>query len=110
MEVVVGIKRYGFIVKGPGYDPAMHRCVLENPSFRTEIVCVSSVHEAAEVARAFAQAGVEVIELCGGFDESGTNEVIASLNSDVPVGHVVFSKEESSKLERLLSQDGDAGV
>jgi len=104
-EVFMDIKRYGFIVKGPGYDPKVHRCVIENPSFRTEVVCVSSVNDALDVARNFVRDGVEVIELCGGFGEFDVNEITASLRSDVPVGYVVFSKEESCKLERLLSRD-----
>jgi hypothetical protein len=102
VEVNVSIRNYGFIVKGPGYDPTLDRSIIENPMFRTEVVCVSSVTDAVEIARKMAASGVEVIELCGGFGESGMNEVVAALDLDVPVGYVTFSKAENDKLVKLL--------
>lgn len=104
----MGIKSYAFIVKAPGYNSSIHRSVLEGPEFRTEVVCVSSVAEAVQVARELTSNGVEVIELCGGFGESGAMEVIDQLGSEVPVGYVVFSKEEGDKLEKLLGAKGSS--
>ena len=101
------ITNYAFIVKGPGYDPNAHRSVIECPSFRTEVVCVSSVAEAISAARELVARGIEVIELCGGFGEACAVDLISHLGSSVPVGHVVFSKSESEKLA-FVSQDKPA--
>jgi len=98
------IKRYGFIVLAPGYRPDEHTAIIENPAFRTEVVCVASVAEAISVAHRFDAAGMDVIELCGGFGEAGMAEVTQALNSDTPVGYVEFTAAEHEKLTRRLAR------
>lgn len=76
---------------------------MDSGLFRTEIVGVSSLSEAKEVAKSLVGDGIQVIELCGGFDGEGAGEIIAYLDSEVPVGLVEFSGQESQKLARFSS-------
>ena len=101
----MSISSYGFIIKAPGYSPANHRSVIENPQFRSEVVCVSTLDQAEAAARAMAAAGIEVIELCGGFGEQAMQALVDALGTDVPVGYVTFAAGEFGKLQRLMQRD-----
>lgn len=100
----MSLTRYGFIVKAPGYQSDTHHAVIETPQFRTQVVCVSSVAEAQHVARQMIANGIELIELCGGFGQEGMAELVAALNTEIPVGYVTFAEQENTKLLKYLKR------
>ena len=95
---------YGFIVLAPDYKAQQQCACLDNGLFKTEIVGVSSVEEAIEASRKLISAGVQLIELCGGFGEENANRLIAALDTDTPIGFVGFSSREMEKLNHLLHE------
>lgn len=96
------LRNYGFIVKAPQYLPSKHTAVLESPVFRTIVVGVDSLDAACEAAKALVAEGVQLIELCGGFDEQESRAVIAAIQGAVPVGCIAYFPEEAHKLEQFL--------
>lgn len=97
------LKRYGFILKGPGYDPEEHRAVLDSGSFRTQVVAVSSTEQACAAARILFDQGIQILELCGGFDQEAASRVVEALEGRIPVGRVVFDPVEARKAAATLT-------
>ncbi len=98
------LRNYGFIVLAPDYNSEEQHAVFQNEFFRTEVMGVNSIEEAIDASRKLIAGGAQLIELCGGFGEEKANEVIASLETEIPVGFVGFSVQESEKLNRLMAQ------
>ena len=92
------IKVYGFIVKGPGYRRERDRAVLDSGAFATTVVGVENVDGACAAATTMVSAGIEVIELCGGFSHDEEETVIEAIGGRVPVGRVRFMEKEERKL------------
>lgn len=97
------LERYGFILKAAGYEPAMHNAQIDCAGFASRIVCVSDVDQAVAAAQHMIEAGVQLIELCGGFSVDEAAQLIAAVNGAVPVGHVAFSPRELQRLQDFLA-------
>jgi predicted polyphosphate/ATP-dependent NAD kinase len=68
------------------------------------LVCVGvpSVADAPAVAQQLVAAGVEFIELCGGFGGAGLGSVISAVENRVPVGAVFFGVDAAAGLNRIF--------
>ena len=83
----VRISRCGFLFLRPG-DPGdpQWRKTLEAPEFTMELWGVASPEEGERAARAMADAGVQILDLCGGFDAGLTARIVAAVGGRVAVG------------------------
>jgi hypothetical protein len=99
--------RYAMIIKGPGYDPAVHRASLASSRFSTEVRCVSTVEDGFRAAADLAAGGVQLIELCGGFSRENAAELRARLGGRIPVGVVQYTPQEKEEQDALF---GDGKV
>jgi hypothetical protein len=97
------LSKYGYIVRGDGYSPENHYSSLKSHSFTTNIIGVSSLEEAFLAADYLISNGVELIELCGGFDNEDYQRVIDHIDCSIPVGCAQFSESEQKKLDSFLS-------
>jgi len=91
-----------FIVLAPGADPSTHRTVLPTPAYALTVVAVPDYAAGVRVARELFAAGIETIELCGGFGHRGTAEIAAA----VPLAHVGVVRFDGHP--GLQGQSGDA--
>lgn len=48
----MALQRFGFIVKGAGYEPAKHSVTLASPQITTTMVGIAQPEEALAVAKA----------------------------------------------------------
>jgi hypothetical protein len=103
------LRSYGFIVKGPGLCSDRHRAVFRSVDFVATIVGVSSNAEAEAAATRLADDGVQVVELCGGFDGGMLARIGAATAGAVPVGLVQFTGEDVRRLEALLAEHAEEG-
>ncbi len=99
----MALRRFGFIVKGAGYEPAEHRVTLASPAITTVMVGVSTPEQAVPVARAMVADGVQLIELCGGFGPIWTAKVIAAIEGKIPVGSVAYGPESIDQMYALFA-------
>lgn len=99
----MALSRFGFIVSGPGLDPAQHTAHLRSTSFSATTVGVSTVEQACAVAVHLVADGVQLIELCGGFGPEGTACVLQATDHAVPIGSVGYGPESTAALHALLS-------
>jgi 2-keto-3-deoxy-6-phosphogluconate aldolase len=101
--------KYAFIARAPGFSADKHRAEFASPQFVMTVVGVGTVEEAEAVAQALVKEGVQLIELCGAFEQSAAERVSAAVDKDVPVGVVTFRGEAMHRLEALIAQRADAG-
>jgi hypothetical protein len=99
----MALKRFGFIVKGAGYDPAQHTVTLASPEITTTMVGVSRPEQALAVADWMVGQGVQLIELCGGFGPIWTAKVIDAIDGRVPVGAVSYGPESIDQMHALFA-------
>jgi hypothetical protein len=97
------LTQFAMIIKGPGYDPAVHHASLASPNFSTTVVCVSSFEQAISVANELTKNGIQLIELCGGFTPEQASAIHHSIKTRVPVGVVRYSFEEQQHLAQLFT-------
>jgi 2-keto-3-deoxy-6-phosphogluconate aldolase len=99
----MALRRFGFIVKGAGYEPATHTVKLASPQITTTMVGVSRPEDAPAVAQAMVADGVQLIELCGGFGPRWTARVIEAIAGKVPVGAVAYGPESIDQMHALFA-------
>jgi hypothetical protein len=83
------LSRYAFIVKGPGYDPAVHRASLASAQFSTTVIGVSTIEQCEAAAAKAVAAGVQLIELCGGFSRAELERVRRAIGGRIPLAGVI---------------------
>ena len=96
------LNKYGFIIKAPGYSYGEQQSELNSSKFSSTIVTVGSIEEAIQAAHDFVEAGVQLIELCGGFGKEAAQEIVNSLDCEIPVGFVGYTDSENTKLAKIL--------
>lgn len=99
----MALSKFGFIVTGAGLDPAEHRLEMAAAAFTMIVVGVAEPVQALPVAAALADAGVELLELCGGFGPVWTGRIIDHLAGRIPVGAVGYGPEATTALHRLFN-------
>lgn len=96
------LSRFAFIIKAPGYSPNEHAAEISSEQFSTQVVGVSSLSSAIQVAQQLVASGVQLVELCGGFSEDEAQHLRVQIEYKVPVGVVVYSKEQAEELDRIF--------
>ena len=89
---------------GPEYNPEIHTATIESPCFRTCVIAVESLQQACLAADKMILDGIQVIEICGGFNSSDSKEIVKHINGAVPVGHICFTDGEEIKIAALLDR------
>lgn len=97
------LKQFAMIIKGPGYEPAVHRAHLNSSEFSTTVVCVSSFDEAVSVAVELHEQGIQLIELCGGFTPDQASAIHGAMAMRIPVGVVRYDPKEQQQLAQLFA-------
>jgi 2-keto-3-deoxy-6-phosphogluconate aldolase len=99
----MALRRFGFIVKGAGYEPTKHTVTLSSPQITTTMVGISQPEQALAVAQAMVADGVQLIELCGGFGPIWTARVIQAIDGKIPVGSVSYGPESIDQMHALFA-------
>lgn len=99
----MALHRFGFIVAGPGFDPAVHRHTLASPSFTMLTIGVADPSQGPAAARELVAAGAQLIELCGAFGPAATAAVQQAVDRAVPVGAVSYAGDAVAGLHALFS-------
>ncbi|AFM23474.1 DUF6506 family protein [Desulfomonile tiedjei] len=79
-----------FIFIAPEGDPLQHRSWVKTPHVELLAIAVKDYADAARVSKDLAAAGIQAIELCGGFGNVGTAKVVEAVGGQIPVGVVRF--------------------
>lgn len=75
--------------------------ICDDPNSR--VVIASSVDNACEIAREYYLRGdVDLIEMCGAFEEAGCKRVIEATDNKVAVGYVVHAPEQDEHFRKLF--------
>lgn len=99
------LTRYGYIILGDAYEAEKHQAIIKSSKFSSTIICAQTIRQAIIIAKQMVKDGIEVIELCGEFGQSGAFQIINAIDCKVPVGYVSFVGYEHDKLTDFLSRD-----
>lgn len=84
--------KFAFLISGD-FNSAADRAEIHNGEAR--IIGVSSIKEAAKIAKELYNDGIGCIELCGAFGEEGAREIIKATDNKIPVGYITHLPEQS---------------
>lgn len=93
--------KFAFIILGP-FDQKTDRAVIHGGT--AQILGVSTLEEACQVARELAESGIDCIELCGAFGEEGTRKIIEVTGNKLPIGYVTHLPEQDPVYEAAFSK------
>ena len=93
---------FTFICMGKGFDPEVHHSSFGNEFSTTYVYGVETMEQACAVAKAAAERGSNLIELCGAFGEENTVKIIEATNNKVAVGYVTHFPSEDEKFRALF--------
>lgn len=84
---------YGFIMKDVAYTD-IQKAELKTDGFITTVYCVGNNEMAAKVAVEMAEAGAQLVELCGAFKADDVKTVIEAVAGKTAVGFASMSDEQ----------------
>lgn len=84
--------KFAYIIMGK-FEHNKDKSSIGNRDF-AEIIGVSNLADAIEVAKELVKNGIDCIELCGAFGENGARKIIEAINNKVPVGFVTHLPEQ----------------
>lgn len=93
--------KFAFIIIGnfnPEKDNACIHCGT------AQIVGVSDLNEACSIAKKLYNEGIDCIELCGAFGETGAKEIINSVNNKIPIGYITHLPEQDEIYKSVFSK------
>lgn len=92
--------KFAFLIMG-NFDSGTDRASIHHGD--AQIIGVASVEEACAVAEELQKAGVDCIELCGAFGETGAKAVIKATKNKLPIGYITHLQEQN-EVYRLAFQ------
>lgn len=89
--------KFAFIIMGDFFDYKRDYSTIHNGL--AQIIGVSSIKEACAVATELYNQGIDCIELCGAFEESGAKKVIEATSNEIPIGYVTHLSRQDRLFE-----------
>lgn len=79
-----------FIFLAPEADSAQHQSWVKTPQVHLLAIAAKDYASASQVAKDLVDQGIQAIELCGGFGNTGVAEIVNAVGGKIPVGAVRF--------------------
>lgn len=92
--------KFAFIIMDTNYAPEKDRAKIHNGA--AQIIGVSDIDEACEAAQELYKSGIDCIELCGAFGETGAREIINATNNQIPIGYITHLPEQNELYEKAF--------
>ena len=83
--------QFAFLIMG-NFDVTVDRACIHDGM--AQIIGVSSLTEACDVAKYLYEEGIGCIELCGAFGEQGAKVVMEATNHAIPIGYVTHLPDQ----------------
>lgn len=99
----MALTKFGFVVTGPGLDPAVHCMTMGSRHFTMTVIGVPDPATGVAAAIDLRDSGHELIELCGGFGPIWTGKIIEAIGPGLPVGSVGYGPESIDAMHRLFA-------
>lgn len=106
----MGAFKYCFMMIGEGLSPENCTGSFASDTFEVNVYGVETDDAACEVAKKEVDNGVELIELCGDFDQEKAQKISAAIDNRADVRFVNYDNEELIKLKTMTSDENYAFI
>jgi hypothetical protein len=79
-----------FLFLSPQANSLENKCLIKTPDVELHVIGCKDYKDACEVAKKLLMENIAAIELCGGFGNLGTAEIVKAVENKIPVGVVRF--------------------
>ena len=93
--------KYAFIIMD-NFNPKQDRAYIHNDN--AQIIGVSNIDEACNVAKGLLKDNIDCIELCGAFGSDGAKKIIDATNNSIPIGYVTHLKEQDELFNKTFAE------
>ena len=94
--------KYGFIMNSRGLTPETYSVAYQNDEFYCYIAAVHGMKMTRELAKKLVYEGIELIDLCGAYDEEMAQDVLESTGDDsLEVCYAKYTQEQEEKFNSL---------
>ena len=94
--------KFAYLIMDKIFDSKKDRAIIHNGV--SQIIGVSDIEEACQIAKELQIEGIDCIELCGGFREEGARKIIEATDNKVAVGFVIHLKEQDDIYAKLFGK------
>jgi hypothetical protein len=94
------LRKYAFLIKARGYPPGGLRTTLPGDGFNSTIFASGDIDALVAEALAMVAEGMQLIELCGGFNDEDFTRLEEAVAGAVPLGRVTFDEHNAALLSR----------
>ncbi|PKR53980.1 DUF6506 family protein [Thalassospira marina] len=92
------LRKYAFLIKAGGYPPAGLRTTLPGDGFNSTIFASGDIDALVAEAMAMVAEGMQLIELCGGFNDEDYARISDAIGGAIPLGRVGFDEKNTALL------------
>ena len=93
--------KFAFLIMGE-YDPEQDVAVIGDGT--AQIIGVSTIEQACDVARKLYEDGILCVEVCGAFGPEGAKRIIEATQGKLAVGYIVHLPEQDALFETLFAK------
>ncbi len=97
----MNIFKYAFILNSETLTPEAYYDSFESDSFQVNVFGVSSMEMTCRTVEKAVKEGVELIDLCGDFDEEKVYEIKSRIKQDIKIKFVRYIDTEMKKFNAL---------
>ena len=95
--------KFAYLIMDKIFDSKKDKASIHNGV--SQIIGVSNIEEACEIAKKLKSEGIDCIELCGGFREEGARKIIEATENKIAVGFVVHLEEQNDIYKKLFGNE-----
>ena len=95
--------KFAFLIMDKTFDSKTDKAFIHNGT--SQIIGVSNIEEACEIAKKLKNEGIDCIELCGAFKEEGARKIIEATENKIAVGFVVHLEEQNDIYKELFGNE-----
>ena len=94
--------KFVFMIMGKEFRPDIDRAEIHGG--KAQIIGVSSIEEACEVAVRLKKEGIDCIELCGAFGPEGAMRVVDAVQNNLPVGYATHLPVQNEIFSKVFGE------
>lgn len=94
--------KFAFLIMGENFNSDEDRAEIGSET--AQIIGVTDINNACDVACKLLNSGIDCIELCGAFGEEGAEKIICATENKIPVGFVTHLSVQNDLYRKVFGK------